>query len=1051
MISASKEFKEKLKEGANVVNYADFTLSDGTVLHLEPKDFMIGGCTIEDKTTDGKFGVGFVIGKTLTLRIANHDERFSKYDFYNSIINLYVALLLDNETIEKIRKGIYYTLVPETPGDIIEISAVDGMYKLDKDYAANSTVYPATLQKIITDVCLDCGIPIGFTQFDNMSFVVQSRPESATTYRQVLSWACQIAGYNARIDNDGYMRLVWYDTSLLDAYSYTGGNFKQYPHDTVIDGGNFKDYSTNTIISGGSFTDEMPEHIFRVKTINVHTDDVQITGVKVIGEDEVSALFGEEGYPIEISENPFVNGKEQIVANYLGARMVGMVFRPFSAEILNNPLYEPFDVVMVSDAKGNVYLSLLNSISYKIGVYTSVACEAEDPIRNGSTYVSAAAQAVVEARRNTQKQISTYDKAVQNMNDLAANSMGLFREKELQLNGSFIYFESDKPITVDENGKCHFEENSHVWMKSDSGFFSSDDGGKTFTAGYDKNNNAVLNVVYAIGIIADYVNSGRLEIEKNGKTMVLMDFDTGQVILRPDVFELSSGQTIDSIAQDKANTAQANAQTYATNQLNNFVTAVYDPKIASLQSQIDGQIETWYYDYQPTLSNVPASNWKTEADREKHEGDLFYWKSKGYSYRFFKDGSTWKWQIITDSDITKALADASKAQDTADHKRRVFVTTPAPPYDVGDLWFAGSGSDIMTCMTARSSGSYTASDWQKRNKYIDQTDANNAANNAVSSMSQTDVLNKLTNNGADDGIYLLNGKLYISFSAMRGDELTLGGSNNTHGVFRVLDASGNQIGYWSKDGFVVNNKYFAVTSEGRLYANRPTFGSVFYMSTQMFENSSITVETMEQRRLLVMQLIQSWSSDGKGGYSTLYIGNYRGQNEDYLPVGTVIIKSKDIDEALFEFEVWGRTTIYGPLVLPRIQSSTSSKMAVFNVNAIAYNSSSSERYKNIGRHMEKRDVEDLYNISPVWAKYKEGYLPIDDERYDVEFPMFVAEDVAEHAPLAVDHNEDGQIENWNYRVMIPYMFQMIKSQKETIDNLTERLERLESMLSKGSV
>ena len=103
MINASKEFKEKLKNGANIVNYADITLSNGDVLHLTYKDFMIGGCSIEDKTTDGKFGVGFVIGKTLTIKIANHDERFSKYDFYNSIIHVYVAMAMDNGTIEKIR------------------------------------------------------------------------------------------------------------------------------------------------------------------------------------------------------------------------------------------------------------------------------------------------------------------------------------------------------------------------------------------------------------------------------------------------------------------------------------------------------------------------------------------------------------------------------------------------------------------------------------------------------------------------------------------------------------------------------------------------------------------------------------------------------------------------------------------------------------------------------------------------------------------------------------------------------------------------------------
>ncbi|MDE7183415.1 MAG: hypothetical protein K2O40_02845, partial [Lachnospiraceae bacterium] len=153
MISASKEFKEKLKSGANLVNYADIVLSDGTELHLTYKDFMIGGCQVEDKTTSGKFGVGSVIGKTLAMRIANYDERFSKYDFYNSVIHLYVAMLLDDGTVEKIRKGIYYTIVPETPGNIIEISAVDGMYRLDQDYSASTTAYPATLQAIISDAC----------------------------------------------------------------------------------------------------------------------------------------------------------------------------------------------------------------------------------------------------------------------------------------------------------------------------------------------------------------------------------------------------------------------------------------------------------------------------------------------------------------------------------------------------------------------------------------------------------------------------------------------------------------------------------------------------------------------------------------------------------------------------------------------------------------------------------------------------------------------------------------------------------------------------------
>lgn len=510
MISASKEFKEKLKSGASLVNYADIVLSDGTELHLTYKDFMIGGCQVEDKTTSGKFGVGSVIGKTLAMRIANYDERFSKYDFYNSAIHLYVAMLLDDGTVEKIRKGIYYTIVPETPGNIIEISAVDGMYRLDQDYSASTTAYPATLQAIISDACIDCGIPIGFRQFDNMNFIVSEKPEKAT-YRQVVSYAAQIAGYNARIDNAGYMQLIWYNSALLEQYNLIGGGFKTYPHDTVIDGGNFIDYSADTVISGGGFTDEVPEHIFRIKSLSVSTDDVQITGVRVVGDDKREALFGETGYLIEVKGNPFVNLREQEVADYLGKRIVGMVFRPFSAQVRNNPLYEPLEVIRISDIKGNVYNSIINSVSYKIGGYTQISCQAEEPARNGSFYSSPAAAAVVEARRNTQKQLTAYDKAVQQMNQIAINTLGYHVTYENQPDGGRITYLHDKPM---------LEDSTTIYKIGIDGFFVSEDGGQSYTAGFDKNGNAVVNILYAIGIVCDWIRGGTLSLggfdNKNG-------------------------------------------------------------------------------------------------------------------------------------------------------------------------------------------------------------------------------------------------------------------------------------------------------------------------------------------------------------------------------------------------------------------------------------------------------------------------------------------------------------------------------------------------------
>lgn len=503
MINASKEFKEKLKmDRPPLANYADITLSDGTVLHLEPKDFMIVGCQIDDKTSDGKFGVGFCIGKTLKIRLENDDERFSSYDFYMSIITVYVGMLLDDGTVEKIRKGKYYATIPQTQGDIIEISAVDDIYKLDRPYAA-TTVYPATLQSIISDICLDCGIPMGFTQFDNYTYTVKEKPENVT-YRQVLSYACQVAGYNARIDNDGYMQLIWYNTSLLNWYNYNGGSFKTYPHDTILDGGDFTNYGQGEHISGGEFTDPRPEHIFRIKSLNVHTDDVVITGVKVVGKDDVTSLFGEEGYAIVVKGNPFVDGKESEVAAYLGGRMVGIAFRPFSAQILSNPLYEPFEVVMVSDRKGNVYNSIVNSVSYKIGAFTQVACQAEDPVRNGSQHISPAVQAAVaEARKNAEKQISTYDKAVQQMNQLAMNAMGFHTTVEDQPDGSRIVYLHDKPS---------LEDSKTIYKQTIDGFFISTDGGQSYTAGFDKNGNVVVNILYAIGIVADWIRSGTLTL-----------------------------------------------------------------------------------------------------------------------------------------------------------------------------------------------------------------------------------------------------------------------------------------------------------------------------------------------------------------------------------------------------------------------------------------------------------------------------------------------------------------------------------------------------------
>jgi len=147
---------------------------------------------------------------------------------------------------------------------------------------------------------------------------------------------------------------------------------------------------------------------------------------------------------------------------------------------------------------------------------------------------------------------------------------------------------------------------------------------------------------------------------------------------------------------------------------------------ADLQSQIDGNITSWFFDYDPLLTNVPASSWGTDAVKDIHLGDLFYWTSKGWAYRFQKVGSVYSWTRIADTDVTKALADAATAQTIANGKMQTFSVQPTPPYAVGDLWLGGSAGDLKKCKTAKAVGGvFSSADWELATKYTDDTAVNN--------------------------------------------------------------------------------------------------------------------------------------------------------------------------------------------------------------------------------------------------------------------------------------------------------------------------------------
>jgi phage minor structural protein len=166
-------------------------------------------------------------------------------------------------------------------------------------------------------------------------------------------------------------------------------------------------------------------------------------------------------------------------------------------------------------------------------------------------------------------------------------------------------------------------------------------------------------------------------------------------------------------AETKAQEAEDAANTYTNSQLTNYVgTTAYDNDLATLQAQIDNQITSHFKDYAPSLTNLPASDWTTNAEKDKHIGDLFYNSSTGYSYRFMLDNTVYKWTLVRDEGIAKALQDASQAQDTADSKRRVFVSQPTTPYDTGDLW-ANGNTVYRSTVTKTTSATFSSADWTK--------------------------------------------------------------------------------------------------------------------------------------------------------------------------------------------------------------------------------------------------------------------------------------------------------------------------------------------------
>lgn len=703
MRNLSTEFKEQQNSGnRNYLKYADFTFTDGSALSITDKDLWSNGFKFEDAVSQsGSFDIGAAIVNKLTLQINNFSGKYTDYIWDGARVVCHIGLELSTG-IEKIRIcTMTVTDAPYQNTAIISLTCEDSMRLFDRDYSESKLSYPATRLQIIQDACEVCGVTLQSTRFDNDDLIIQNRPDdSSITFRQVIAWVAQMGCQWAKTDAYGRLCLDWYKNEVPDDFY----NKEEVP---------WKDIEGKDILdtTGAQIITVMQKGITAIDT-NGFTSwlyDIEITGVKVTEYVENSSQneaktyqSGESGYVIEISDNKLIQeGSGEKICQIIADRCVGLKFRPFTTGALTNIAWEAGDTIEISDRNGKQYKSFLTSVTLNPGAFEQLECSAKSVSRNKQKQYTLSQQVQAENKKNLKDERTAREKALEELSKRLAESSGTYTTVETQPDGSNIYYLHNKPQLSDSD---------IVWKMTAEAWAVSTDGGQHWNGGMTVDGDVIARILTATGVNADWINTGTIKaIDKDGNTTFLVDVTTGRVVINADSVQIK-GKDVNAIAKEKAET-----------EVNNFISNTYTTDINNLQSQIDGQIETFFYDYEPTLQNIPASGWTTNEERKKHEGDLFYWKSKGYAYRFMQDGATWKWQLVQDTDITLALAAAEKAQDTANHKRRVFVVQPEPPYDIGDLWTQGSNGDLMRCKVARASGSYSVDDWEKASKYTDDS------------------------------------------------------------------------------------------------------------------------------------------------------------------------------------------------------------------------------------------------------------------------------------------------------------------------------------------
>lgn len=986
------------------------------------------------------------------------------------------------DRVETIDKGIYTITTPEQYGEILSFTALDDMYKTNATYISH-LVLPQSIETLVRDACETLGIPSEVSMAHG-NLIVSEIPENMT-FRQLFGWAAMLETANARLDSRGYLRFIRWDFSntqedynaVVDAdgnVTFKGGasidseSFISPTGNWTIDSDGFL-----TLIESAADTSEKLKDFFTSPTVS--SDDIVITGIKLKNR-ENEAMYGSTGYVLELENDLVADSDLDTVAAQIGDSIIGAKFRNMSGELVYNPLIEFGDMAYTYDRKWNRYITPLTDVSCSVNGKTTVKTQADDPIRGQSKFQSESTKAIVEARRLVKKEQSAREKAVKKLEETLKNSSGLYETSVAQEDGSTITYLHDKPTLAESKNVIKFTAEA---------IGVSNDGGKTYPYGFFLTGDLIAKILYAHGINADYIDTGALIVrDSDGNIIFQVDMDTKKVIISGDNVVIGDSSLPDKLTKMDSNIASAKNMTFQLSNDMQTITSDADGNIPVFPTvtttakvmygsqdvtndcsytitKSDSVTGSWDVDtHTYTVTGLSADNgWvdikatylinisitkrftiskqkKGEDGKDGEPGRTYMVEpscnvlkrgsDKTISPNFitfkayYRDGDSaarvpYKGRFIVEETVDgsawKTIYISSTDEDTVTHYLYSILTNSS-----GQAVASSNGSTIgiprdvtnVRCKLYASGGTTTLMDMQSVAVVID-----------VDNLTQEQIVSILTNDGAWKGLYYSNGRLYVSLDALLGGTVTLGGKKNGNGYLKIKDASNAVKGLIDRSGYTVltnyeeNSKYMEYT--GVQFSN----DGIFPVDIKKFFGNEADIEIGGDENWRI-----SWDDNSLNIYAT-EVSADTGTFEDLTVANPAsFAKSPRIEDMEYTTSsntvCWDGRTGYKQLMLK---------------------SSSSKRYKDIGSDISEQEIEEWYNIEPLWAKYKEGYLVEGDENEGRYIPMFIAEDVEEYFPEATRH-ANGLVEDWNERIMIPAMFAMIKAQKKKIDQQEKLINKL---------